>query len=39
VVYHDPLPVADYANRKSLALACETAVRSGHDFSRPEQDR
>ncbi len=30
VVYHAPLPVADFPNRKALALACETAVRAGH---------
>lgn len=30
VIYHPPLPVADFANRKALALACETAVRKGH---------
>ena len=30
VVYHDPLRVADYADRKALAAACEAAVRDGH---------
>lgn len=30
VVYHTPLPVADFADRKALALACEEAVRAGH---------
>ncbi|WP_386626429.1 lysophospholipid acyltransferase family protein [Sulfitobacter geojensis] len=30
VIYHPPLPVADFTNRKALALACETAVRKGH---------
>jgi 1-acyl-sn-glycerol-3-phosphate acyltransferase len=30
VIYHTPLTVADYQNRKDLALACETAVRKGH---------
>lgn len=31
VIYHDPLAVADFVDRKSLALACENAVRAGHD--------
>ncbi|MEH6832551.1 MAG: lysophospholipid acyltransferase family protein [Sulfitobacter sp.] len=30
VIYHHPLKVADFANRKALALACEHAVRDGH---------
>ena len=30
VHYHDPLPVARFANRKSLAQQAEAAVRSGH---------
>lgn len=30
VIYHAPLKVADYPNRKALALACERAVRAGH---------
>ena len=30
VVYHAPLAVKDYAGRKALALACETAIRQGH---------
>ncbi|RFU14082.1 1-acyl-sn-glycerol-3-phosphate acyltransferase [Rhodobacteraceae bacterium W635] len=29
VVYHPPLPVADYPDRKALATACEAAVRKG----------
>ncbi|MBE1281835.1 MAG: 1-acyl-sn-glycerol-3-phosphate acyltransferase [Rhodobacteraceae bacterium] len=29
IIYHDVLKVSDFANRKELALACETAVRSG----------
>ena len=31
VVYHPPLRVADYPNRKALALACEHQVREGHE--------
>ena len=31
VIYHPPLAVADFQDRKALALACETAVRSGLD--------
>jgi 1-acyl-sn-glycerol-3-phosphate acyltransferase len=27
--YHPPLRVADHKDRKSLALACEEAVRGG----------
>ncbi len=30
LIYHAPLRVADYPNRKALAAACETAVRDGH---------
>ncbi|NUB46573.1 1-acyl-sn-glycerol-3-phosphate acyltransferase [Fertoebacter nigrum] len=30
VIFHTPLPVADFADRKALAAACEAAVRSGH---------
>jgi 1-acyl-sn-glycerol-3-phosphate acyltransferase len=29
LVYHAPLPVADYPDRKSLAAACEALVRAG----------
>ena len=30
VVYHPPLKVSQFANRKALAQACEDAVRAGH---------
>ncbi len=30
VIYHLPLRVSEADNRKSMALACENAVRSGH---------
>ncbi len=30
VIYHAPIPVAQMANRKALALACETSVRAAH---------
>jgi len=30
VIYHDPVSVADFANRKALAAATEISVRSGH---------
>ena len=30
VVYHTPLPVSQFANRKTLAKACEDIVRQGH---------
>ena len=29
IIYHSPLQVADFADRKSLAAACEAAVRAG----------
>jgi 1-acyl-sn-glycerol-3-phosphate acyltransferase len=32
VVFHDPLKVSDFANRKTLAAACEAAVRGAHPF-------
>ena len=35
LVYHPPVPVAQFQNRKSLALACETAVRSAVIALRP----
>lgn len=31
VIYTQPLPVADFDNRKALAKACEDAVRAGHE--------
>ncbi len=31
VVYHDPIAVADVADRKALAAGAEAAVRMGHD--------
>jgi 1-acyl-sn-glycerol-3-phosphate acyltransferase len=31
VIYHPPLKVSDFANRKQLALACEVQVRAGHE--------
>ena len=30
VIYHPPLRVADFPNRKALAKACEATVRAGH---------
>lgn len=30
VIYHPPLPVSDFADRKALAKACEDRVRQGH---------
>jgi len=33
LIYHRPLKVCDFANRKLLAAACETAVRQGHEGS------
>jgi 1-acyl-sn-glycerol-3-phosphate acyltransferase len=30
VIYHRPLAVSEYENRKALAKACEEAVRAGH---------
>ncbi|MEP5153502.1 lysophospholipid acyltransferase family protein [Planktotalea sp.] len=33
VVYHPPLRVAEADNRKSMALACEMAVRGGHHIA------
>ena len=35
VQFHPALSVAQFANRKALALACETAVRAGVTASRP----
>ena len=29
LIYHSPVPVAQFQDRKTLALACETAVRGG----------
>ncbi len=34
VVFHDPVRVADFADRKSLAAYCEAVVRSAHPFDR-----
>lgn len=30
VMYHDPLPVKEYADRKALARACQAVVSAGH---------
>ena len=34
VMFHAPLQVADYPDRKALAAACEAAVRAAHPFSQ-----
>ncbi|WP_083096541.1 lysophospholipid acyltransferase family protein [Pseudophaeobacter leonis] len=34
LIYHAPLRVADFANRKALAAACEARVRQGHQLLR-----
>jgi len=34
VRYHTPLAVADFENRKALALACEETIRAGHSALR-----
>ncbi len=34
VMYHPPIAVADQPDRKALALACEQAVRAGHESLR-----
>jgi lyso-ornithine lipid O-acyltransferase len=33
VVFHDPLHVARFADRKALAAACEAAVRAAHPYA------
>lgn len=38
VIYHTPLPVSDYPNRKVLAKACEDQVRSAHHQSQLAAD-
>lgn len=38
VVYHPPLKVTDFENRKALAAACEKAVRSGFPSDLLDQD-
>lgn len=35
VIYHPPLKVADFADRKALARAAEEAVRQGFETGRP----
>lgn len=30
IIYHDPLQISDFKDRKALALACEEVVRAGH---------
>ena len=37
IVYHPPINAADFDNRKSLALACEDAVRGGLGLHRGEE--
>ncbi|MEW9921790.1 lysophospholipid acyltransferase family protein [Marimonas sp. MJW-29] len=36
VIYHAPLAVADFPNRKALAKTCEDIVRKGHTEALPE---
>ena len=36
VIWHDPLPVAEFASRKALARASEDAVRQGHDNAQAD---
>ena len=38
LIYHAPLRVDDFPNRKSLALATEEAVRSAHKYVLEDQD-
>ncbi len=35
VIYHRPLAAADFDSRKTLARACEAAIRSGYDRPAP----
>lgn len=39
VIYHPPLPVADFTDRKALARACEDAVRRGHELLLDGRDQ
>lgn len=34
LIYHDPLKVSDFTDRKALAIACEQLVRKGHQELR-----
>jgi len=34
-IYHTPLAVADFENRKALAQACEAQVRAAHPSAGP----
>ena len=38
VIYHRPVRVAEFSDRKSLALELERRVREGHPFLAAEQD-
>ncbi len=31
LIYHTPVKVADFANRKALAAHCEAVIRAGHE--------
>ena len=36
LIWHDPLQVTDFEDRKSLARASENAVRHGHESAQPD---
>ena len=38
LVYHEPLSVADFKDRKALAFACQTAVQQGHQRFLADSD-
>ncbi|MFG6561392.1 lysophospholipid acyltransferase family protein [Sulfitobacter sp. 1A15299] len=38
VVYHPPLPVAEFTGRKALAQRCEAMVRTGHAKVMPDRE-
>ncbi len=39
VIYHPALQVRDFRDRKSLAAACEAAIRAGHPYGHMSEDQ
>ncbi|WP_093096796.1 lysophospholipid acyltransferase family protein [Shimia aestuarii] len=39
LIYHPPVAVRDFANRKALAAHCEAVIRAGHSIAAAQDDQ
>jgi 1-acyl-sn-glycerol-3-phosphate acyltransferase len=39
VIYHPPVPVHAFENRKDLSAYCERIIRTSHPLAEASQDR